>query len=192
MYLSVIVAVSKNNLIGINNKLPWYIPEDLKWFSNFTTNYKKSHRNIIMGRKTFKSIGRALPNRKNIVISNTLKPNNSTKNICITKSLEEALNEAQVDLNKPIPKNIYDISTDYIEQFLVKQEQTFMIGGADNFNKMINKSHFIYFTRIHQDFTGDTYINNWENKNTHNKIYERKSKYNDLEYSFEIWVKKIS
>ena len=63
--LSIIVAISKNNVIGKDNKLIWHLPEDLKRFKKLTTGHT-----IIMGRKTFESLGRVLPNRKHIVITN--------------------------------------------------------------------------------------------------------------------------
>ena len=62
--LSIIVAVAKNNVIGKDNKLIWHLPEDLKRFKRITTN-----KNIIMGRKTFESLGKVLPNRKHIIIT---------------------------------------------------------------------------------------------------------------------------
>ena len=68
MSIKLICAISKNNVIGNENKLPWNIPEDLKRFKELTSNNW-----IVMGRKTFDSIGRPLPNRKNIVLSNFQK-----------------------------------------------------------------------------------------------------------------------
>ena len=68
--LSIIVAVAKNNVIGKDNKLIWHLPEDLKRFKRIT-----SGKNIIMGRKTFESLGRILPNRKHIILCNYMKIN---------------------------------------------------------------------------------------------------------------------
>src|SRR6478752_1058774 len=83
--LSAIVAMSQNRVIGINNKLPWHLPEDLKRFKAITTGHP-----IIMGRKTYESIGRPLPNRRNIVVSSTLKepPHQQVK---VVASLEAAV-----------------------------------------------------------------------------------------------------
>ena len=68
MKLSIIVAVSENYVIGIDNQLPWHLPADLKYFKNLTSVHP-----ILMGRKSFESIGRALPNRENIVITRELQ-----------------------------------------------------------------------------------------------------------------------
>ena len=69
MIISHLVALSNNSVIGVNNDLPWKLKKDLQHFSAYTQN-----KAIVMGRKTFESIGRPLPNRKNIVISSTLNP----------------------------------------------------------------------------------------------------------------------
>lgn len=80
--INIIAAVSLNNCIGVNNSIPWKIKEDMQLFKKLTTN-----NTIIMGRKTFESIGKPLPNRKNIVISSS-----KIENIETYKSLEESLN----------------------------------------------------------------------------------------------------
>ena len=69
MGISIITAFDRNQLIGANNKLPWHIPEDLNYFKSKTTG-----KTVVMGRKTFESIGKPLPNRHNIVISSSLTP----------------------------------------------------------------------------------------------------------------------
>ena len=74
--LSIIVAVAKNNVIGKNNKLIWHLPEDLKRFKILTTGH-----NIIMGRRTFESLGRVLPNRKHIVLCNDAEMNVNDENV---------------------------------------------------------------------------------------------------------------
>ena len=81
--LSHIVAVSQNNVIGLKNKLPWHIPEDLKYFYNTTKN-----KVVIMGRKTFQSLGKALPDRLNVVLTK----NNAFKKegVVVFASFEEA------------------------------------------------------------------------------------------------------
>ena len=85
MIISHLVALSNNNVIGGNNDLPWRLKKDLQHFSAYTQN-----KVIVMGRKTFESIGRPLPNRKNIVISTTIS---STSEIQVANSLEQAISE---------------------------------------------------------------------------------------------------
>ena len=86
MIISHLVALSNNYVIGVNNDLPWKLKKDLQHFSNYTQN-----KAIVMGRKTFESIGRPLPNRRNIVISSTLS---STNEVQIVNSQDQAIAEA--------------------------------------------------------------------------------------------------
>ncbi len=83
MIISHLVALSNNFVIGVNNDLPWKLKKDLQHFSAYTQN-----KTIVMGRKTFESIGRPLPNRKNIVISSTL---NAQEGIDIVSSLDQGI-----------------------------------------------------------------------------------------------------
>ena len=84
MKLSLIVAVSRNGVIGLNNQLPWHLPEDLKYFKSVTTG-----KPIVMGRKTYDSIGRPLPGRTNIVI--TRDASWSAPGVEVAQTLEAAL-----------------------------------------------------------------------------------------------------
>ena len=86
MIISHLVALSNNLVIGVNNDLPWKLKKDLQHFSAYTQN-----KAIVMGRKTFESIGRSLPNRKNIVISSTL---NASKGIEVVSSLDQGIQTA--------------------------------------------------------------------------------------------------
>lgn len=85
MNISLIAAISKNRVIGLNNKLPWKLKNDLKWFKYHTFN-----KTIIMGNRTYKSIKKPLPNRLNIVLSR--KKNKKNKKIIYAKSMKEAIN----------------------------------------------------------------------------------------------------
>ena len=85
--ISHVVALSNNNVIGVDNNLPWNLKTDLAHFKDYTTN-----KIIVMGRKTFESIGRPLPNRKNLIVSNTL---NEINGAYIYKSTEEAIKNAK-------------------------------------------------------------------------------------------------
>ena len=125
MTISLIVAVSRNGVIGNKNKLPWHLPADLKRFKQLTMGHP-----ILMGRKTFESIGKPLPGRTNIVI--THQPGFQACGALVAHSLEEALRLCE------------------------KEEQVFVIGGAEIFRQAIPLADRIYFTEIHQDFEGDT------------------------------------
>lgn len=127
--LSIIVAKSKNNVIGKNNGLIWHLPEDLKRFKTLTSGKK-----IIMGRKTFESLGRVLPNRKHIVI---------------TKNLDFKIDNEMVEI-------IHDIKD--LEQYITSDEECFVIGGGIIYNMLMPYANKIYATVINQEFEGDTYF----------------------------------
>ena len=132
MIISHLVALSNNYVIGVNNDLPWKLKKDLQHFSAYTQN-----KVIVMGRKTFESIGRPLPNRKNIVISSTLS---STSEIQIVNSLDQAISEA-TDWNK--------------ENNLV--EEVVLIGGGYIFKESINLVNKLVLTRVNCDIDGDVF-----------------------------------
>jgi dihydrofolate reductase len=90
MALSLIVALANNRVIGVNNTLPWHLPEDLKRFRALTTGH-----HIIMGRKTYESLGRLLPNRTTVIV--TRNPNFQVQGALIAHSLEQALALCQDD-----------------------------------------------------------------------------------------------
>lgn len=127
--LSIIVAIAKNNVIGKDNKLIWHLPEDLKRFKEITTG-----KTIIMGKNTFLSLGKVLPNRKHIVL---------------TKDKEYKIDNEQVE----IANGIEDIKK-YIED----KEEHFVIGGASVYKLLMPYSNKMYVTRINENFEGDTYF----------------------------------
>lgn len=124
--ISAIVAMSENRVIGNANRLPWHLPADLKHFKQITTGHP-----IIMGRKTFESIGKPLPNRTNIVISRDqhFKPQMTI----VVSSIEEAIKEAAKSTN----------------------DEIFIIGGAQIFEQSLALVNRIYLTIIHEDFMGN-------------------------------------
>ena len=157
MIKSIIVAASENQVIGINNTLPWYLPADLKRFRNITMGH-----HILMGRKTYESIGKPLPGRTSIVIT---RNNQLIYEGCImANSLEEAFGIAE--------KN-----GDY---------EAFLIGGAEMINQGINRCDKLYLTNIHKHFDGDTFLEplskDW--KIVSKEEYEPDEK-NLYSYSFE-------
>ena len=127
--LSIIVAKSKNNVIGKDNSLLWHISDDLKRFKELTTGHT-----IIMGRKTFESIGKALPNRKNIVL---------------TRNFDFNIEDQNVEI-------VYDVSE--LQKFKDSEEECFIIGGALIYNLTINMVDKLYVTEIDKDFEGDAFF----------------------------------
>lgn len=121
--INIIAAVSRNNVIGVNNTIPWKIKEDMQMFKKLTTN-----NTIIMGRKTFESIGKPLPNRKNIVISS-----NKINDVITYPSLKEALDNC-------------------------KNEKVFLIGGSRIYEEGMNYVDKLYITLVNKSINGDTYF----------------------------------
>lgn len=123
--ISIIVATSKNRVIGNNNSLIWKLPADLKRFKQITTG-----NTIVMGRKTYESIGKPLPNRRNIII--TRDTNYLADNCEIVNSIEEAL--------------------------MLCNNDCFIIGGGEIYKQSIDIADKIYLTLVQEDFEGDTYF----------------------------------
>lgn len=133
MLLSVIVAQSQNRVIGINNKLPWYLPEDLKYFKQITQG-----KPIIMGRKTYESIGRPLPGRTNIVI--TRDGCYQAPGIKVVHTLDEALELAE-------------------QQALIDgSEEALVIGGSEIYALTLPQADRLYLTQVHAQVEGDAYF----------------------------------
>jgi dihydrofolate reductase len=130
--VSLVVAMARNRVIGAQNKLPWNLPEDLTRFREITTGHP-----IIMGRKTFESIGRPLPNRTNIVISRD--PELKIEGCRCVGSLDAAIAWASSD---EVPG----------------REEIHIIGGGEIFQQAISFADRIYLTLIDQDIPGDAYF----------------------------------
>lgn len=133
--ISLIAAISKNNVLGKDNKIPWYLPEDLKRFKQLTTNHP-----IIMGRKTYQSIGRPLPNRTNIVIT---RDHNfkAIEGIIVVDAIEKALEKAKQ----------------------IETQEIFIIGGGEIYNQSINLADKLYLTVIDKEIEGDVYFPDYSN-----------------------------
>jgi len=162
MTRSIIVAKSQNNVIGVNNTLPWYLPADLKRFKQITTGHT-----VIMGRKTFDSIGKALPNRTNIVI--TRNKNLVYPDCIMCGSLDEAFKIAEEN----------------------GETEAFLIGGAELIKEGIDLCDVIYLTDIFSEFKGDTFIDNLNDKRWKlfsSEVNEPDEK-NLYTYTFEIYTK---
>lgn len=133
MLLSVIVAVAENGVVGVDNTLPWRLPEDLKYFKKVTMG-----KPIVMGRKTYESIGRPLPGRPNIVISRN--PGFRAPGVRVVGSIDSALelaNElAQGD----------------------GQNELMVIGGAAIYALAIPMADRLYLTEVHAEYSGDAFF----------------------------------
>ncbi len=136
MIISLIAAVAKNNIIGGGNTLLWDIPEDMKYFLDTTRGHT-----VIMGRKTYESIGRPLPKRKNIVI--TRDATYGAQGIEVVTSLEEALRLASLEQGREFEENQDEV-------------EVFIIGGGEIYRQAMDKANKLYITEVHQDFEGDT------------------------------------
>ncbi len=123
--ISVIAAVADDNVIGADNALLWHITEDMKMFRRVTSGHP-----VVMGRKTFESLGRPLPNRTNVVI--TRNPDFRADGVCTAGSLEEA-----VGMFPP-------------------EEEIFVIGGGEIYRQAMPLADRFYLTRVHAEYKGDT------------------------------------
>ena len=154
--VSVIVAVAENGVIGDKNSLLWHISEDLRNFKRVTSGHP-----VIMGRKTFDSLGRPLPNRTNVVIT---RQDIEIEGCKVVHSLEEALSLFSSD------------------------EEVFVIGGAQIYREAMPRADRFYLTRVHRPYEGDTSFPEW-NESEWRKIesehFERGEKY---EYPFSIEI----
>ncbi|RLQ95179.1 dihydrofolate reductase [Falsibacillus albus] len=126
--ISFIWAMDENRLIGSGNRLPWRLPEDLKFFKNTTMNHP-----IVMGRKTFESIGKPLPGRINIILT---KDKTYKKEGCIVMN-----NKSQL--------------LDWIES---QEKEVFITGGSEIFKQLMDEVDSLYVTKIYSSFEGDTYF----------------------------------
>jgi len=127
MKISIVVAMAANGVIGRDNQLPWRLPADLRHFRQTTMG-----KPILMGRKTYESIGRPLPGRTNIVI--TRDRDYAAEGCVVVHSIEAALQAA------------------------TPAEEVMVIGGAEFYRQVLPYADTIYLTRIHEDFEGDTFF----------------------------------
>lgn len=160
MKLSLIVAMASNRIIGQNNQIPWHLSADLKKFKKITM-----HHPIIMGRKTFESIGRALPGRQNIIISR--HADYAQQGCLVFNNLESALSHCS------------------------GSEEVFVIGGATLYTVALAKADRLYITEIKQAFDGDTWFPEINKK--HWQLISHQAINNDnsvnFSYSFTVYAR---
>ncbi|WP_409301234.1 dihydrofolate reductase [Peribacillus sp. SCS-155] len=151
--ISLLVAMDKNRVIGKDNQLPWHLPADLKYFKETTMGHP-----IVMGRKTFESIGRILPGRENVIV--TRRQDFKADGCTILHSTEE------------------------IKLFAEKAgREVFVIGGAEIFREVLPFADRLYITEIHHEFEGDTFFpefdqQNWVKKSVVHGVMDEKNIYN--------------
>jgi dihydrofolate reductase len=133
MTIALIVAASQNNVIGLNNQLPWHLPGDLQYFKAMTLG-----KPVIMGRKTFESIGKPLPGRDNIVISR--QADYVAEGIKLVSSLKQA-----IELGESI-------------NLINGAQEVMIIGGAQIYAESLRMADRVYLTRVHREVEGDAYF----------------------------------
>ena len=133
MKLSLVWAMAQNRVIGRNNSLPWYLPEDLKYFRRITMG-----KPVIMGRKTFESIGKPLPGRTNIVI--THNPKFQAEGVNCVHSIEAALG---------LCESLAEIDG---------TDEAMVIGGAEIYSLALPMADRLYLTQVHADVEGDAFF----------------------------------
>ncbi len=159
--ITIIAAIAENNALGKDNQLIWHLPADLKRFKQVTLNH-----HIIMGRKTFESLGEPLPNRTTIII--TRNPNYTVENCIVVNSLEEALEAAKTD------------------------ENPYILGGAEIYNQAIKIADKLDLTYVHHSFDADAFFpiidtEIWKEDTRQDFKMDEKNKYN---YSFVTYSRK--
>ncbi len=158
-----IVAMAKNYVIGKDNQLIWHLPEDLKRFKKLTTGHT-----IIMGRKTFESLGRILPNRRHVILCHDMAMKIENENIEILE----------------------DISM--LEKYIQSEEEHFVIGGATIYRLLMPYANKLYITKIEEEFEGDVYFpeikeEEWQEVEREEGIKNEKNPFN---YEYITFIKK--
>ena len=154
--LSTIVAIANNRVIGINNTLPWHLPEDLKRFRALTTGH-----HIIMGRKTYESLGRLLPRRITVIV--TRNQDYKVAGALVANSLQDAIAQCKGD------------------------DEAFLIGGAELYQDGLKLSDKLYITEIDLDVAGDAHFpdfdrSDWQEMAREAHVSEKGLKFNYVTY----------
>ncbi|MBR5973366.1 MAG: dihydrofolate reductase [Paludibacteraceae bacterium] len=162
MNISIIVAVSENGVIGKDNRLLWHLSGDLKRFKALTTGHT-----IVMGRNTFLSIGKALPNRRNVVLSHSMKTGD-VENVEVFDSVETFVQSIQQD------------------------DEVFVIGGGQIYRQFLPLASKVYLTRVHVTMDGDTTFPELSSSEWQEIAMEKMSsdEKNDYDYDFIDYYRK--
>jgi dihydrofolate reductase len=151
--LSLIAAVAQNGVIGLDNTLPWHLPEDLKRFRALTTGH-----HIIMGRKTYESLNRLLPDRTTVIV--TRNPDYAVEGALIAHSLEGAIALAGDD------------------------PEIFLIGGAELYQDGLKLADTLYITEVHEAVEGDAHFPQWDSQQWREVSRERHTSVKGLPFSY--------
>ncbi|NTV95970.1 MAG: dihydrofolate reductase [Thiobacillus sp.] len=154
--LSIIVAMARNRVIGIDNTLPWHLPEDLKHFKTLTMGH-----HIIMGRKTYESIGRPLPGRTTVIVSRD--PGYKMDGCLVAHSLEEAIRLAEGD------------------------DEAFFVGGSSLYGQALPLADRLYITEIQADYPGDAHFPEFDMAHWRETARVRQVSQAGLAYEFVVY-----
>lgn len=154
--LSLIVAMARNRVIGINNTLPWHLPEDLKHFKNLTMGH-----HIIMGRKTYDSIGRPLPGRTTVIVSRD--PGYTMAGCLVAHSLDEAVKLSEGD------------------------DEAFFVGGTSLYEQALPLADRLYITEIQADYAGDAHFPEFDQTHWRETSRDRQVSAGGLAYDFVVY-----
>ncbi len=159
--ITIIAAAAENNALGKNNQMIWHLPDDFKRFKQLTTGH-----HIIMGRKTFDSLPKKLPNRTHIII--TRQKNYFQEDCIIAKNLEEAIS------------------------FCPENETAFVIGGGEIYKSAMPFADIIELTRVYENFEADTFFPEIDKNIWHlqQEIFHPKDKTHQYDFSFQTFVRK--
>ncbi|WP_257263427.1 dihydrofolate reductase [Endozoicomonas sp. ONNA2] len=148
MKLALIAAVADNNAIGINNKMPWHLPGDLRYFKAVTMG-----KPVIMGRKTFDSLGKSLPGRTNIVMTRDHDWHHDGVNV--VHSLVDGIALAETIIRAEAP----DLAeAPHLAEAPAPNEEIMVIGGEQIYRQAIDQADRLYLTRVYQNFDGDAFF----------------------------------
>ncbi len=159
--ISLIVALAKNNIIGLNNTLPWHLPEDLKHFRALTTGH-----HIIMGRKTYESLGRLLPGRTTVIV--TRNRDYKLDGALIAHSLDAAVALCHHD------------------------DEVFVIGGAELYQAGIKLANKLYITELDLEVAGDTYFPAYDLAEWQETSREANTSAQGLLFSYITYIRKTN
>jgi dihydrofolate reductase len=161
--LSLVVAASENNVIGKDNQLLWHLPNDLKFFKNTTWGMP-----VIMGRKTYESVGKPLPGRTNIVI--TRQEDWSAEKVIAVKSMDEAIQQSSS----------------------MDAREAYIIGGGEIYKQSMDIADRIYITRVHAVLEGDTFFPEIDTNKFEliSSLPFQADEAHQYAYTFEVWQRK--
>ncbi|QEG37515.1 dihydrofolate reductase [Bythopirellula goksoeyrii] len=164
MKLAILVAVSENGIIGREGQLPWHMSADLRRFKRITMEHA-----ILMGRKTWESIGRPLPGRTSIVISHRPDYETGHAEVRVAGNLEQAM--------------------DYAKQADCDQDQAFVIGGAAIYELALPQADRLYFTRVHAEVEGDVSFPevDWSHWEVKEESHHTADEFDQFDHTFTVY-----